>query len=254
MSEQRTDVPGDICRRCGAPLTAGAKLCTKCGTYVKSGLNAKTVARAKGAGKLGLALTAGAVTAIICGVVWAAVAVALSLELGFLAWGIGGLTGLVMISCTQARGPNIATAAAGFAVLGILIGKLLIVAWVTPSAGEIAAEVARNDLIMSGLLLMHMAERGELDADLTAYLESDDGTPPSKEVGEKFERAQKDAVQRVSRMSREQKEEQALPAAKAGRAEISYTDNLKHAFSPFDLLWGFLAIGTALKIGSGGEG
>lgn len=254
MSEQMSEVTSENCRRCGKPLPAGAKLCTGCGTYVKSGVNAKTVARAKGAGKLGLAMIVGATAAVIGGVIWAGIAVGINMEIGYVAWGIGGLTGFAVIACTQERSARVAMAAAGLAVLGILIGKCLTIAWVLPSVDKLTNEIASNDTYVAAAIVDGMVKRGEADADVTAYWKTDDDEPPTEAVGKKVRELMDQAAKQVSKMSRAEKRAVAKAAAKKALTETSYVDNLKAQLSPWDALWLFLAVGTAWKMGAGQEG
>ena len=251
MSEQRPDVTNQNCRRCGKPLAEDAKLCTRCGTYIKSGVNAKTIARAKGLGKFGFAMIVGGVAALIGGLVWAGVAAGLNMEIGYVAWGIGGLTGLAVISCTEERSARVACAAAGFAVMGILIGKCLSIAWVMPSAEKIATEVAGNDILIAAVILDQMVAKGETDADVRAYWQSDDDDAPSAAVDKKVSKLLAEALERAAKMSPAEKEALGRWAAKKAIAETSYLDNLETQLSPWDALWLFLAVGTAWKMGAG---
>ena len=254
MSEQRREVTGQNCRRCGKPLPVGAKLCTGCGTYVKSGVNAKTVERAKGVGKFGFAMVVGVIAALICGVVWAAIAAGLRAEIGYVAWGVGALTGLVVISCTQERGVKIAIAASLLAVLGIVTGKLLTAAWVVPSVDTAVRKLADNDDVVAELLARRLARKPDADPDVKAYVESGGVEVRSKEVVGKWLELKKGAYERLSRIGRPEREGIVRPLVEKELPKVSYSKHLKSQISPFDALWLILAVVTATKMGLGVNG
>lgn len=75
-------------------------LCTDCGTHQKSGINANTIQTAK---KAGQALLIAGIVSVVCGLIWAGLAIFVQLELGILAWGIGFVTGGCVMVMTNER-------------------------------------------------------------------------------------------------------------------------------------------------------
>jgi hypothetical protein len=124
------------CPSCKKSIQPNAVICTNCGYNMQSGKSLKTkvgpdmgdVASAAGkvAGRLGISLVAGGIAALIGGLLWGWIAISTQYEIGWLAWGIGGLAGFAMIMTNRNGGVVGGLAAAGFAVGGILIGKFMI--------------------------------------------------------------------------------------------------------------------------------
>ncbi|MHC4201117.1 MAG: hypothetical protein ACYSU0_14085, partial [Planctomycetota bacterium] len=54
----------DRCPKCSAPVAPDAVICVNCGNHLRFGIDVRTVARAKSAGRFGLAVAAGAVAAL----------------------------------------------------------------------------------------------------------------------------------------------------------------------------------------------
>jgi hypothetical protein len=83
------------------------------------------------------AIGAGLVAAIVGGVVWGLIVKWTDYEVGFVAWGIGFLVGLAVVTATRgARGPVFQVVAVVCALLGILLGKYLSFAWVLQEVAE----------------------------------------------------------------------------------------------------------------------
>jgi len=83
------------------------------------------------------ALLAGLVAAVVGGIVWGLIVKWTEYEVGFVAWGIGFLVGLAVVTAARTRGLVLQVVAVLFALLGILIGKYLSFVW---SLQELAAE------------------------------------------------------------------------------------------------------------------
>jgi hypothetical protein len=252
MSEFRPPEQTVLCRRCGNALDSGATLCTRCGTFVSSGVNVQAVERVKTAGRLGLALVLSASAAVVGGVIWASLVAWLSVEVGYVAWGIGLLAGGAIALTTKERGMTTGLAAVGFALMGLLVGKALTISMVSDAtmSTEVLKELSKDPDFMVGLVLYQMAEKGELEADVAAYLQTDDDAEPSKELLPKVEKALQEARARFQRMSTAEKKVLIQPVIKAGLEEITLWDRIAPRLSPWDLVWVALAVGTAWKIGS----
>jgi hypothetical protein len=89
------------------------------------------------------AILAGLVAAIVGGVVWGLIVKWTDYEVGFVAWGIGFLVGLAVVTATRgARGPVFQVVAILCALLGIVVGKYLSFVWVLQEVAERATQGA----------------------------------------------------------------------------------------------------------------
>jgi hypothetical protein len=83
------------------------------------------------------AILAGVVAAILGGVVWGLIVKWTDYEVGFVAWGIGFLVGIAIVTATRgSRGLALQVVAVLCALLGILLGKYLSFAWVLQEVAE----------------------------------------------------------------------------------------------------------------------
>jgi hypothetical protein len=82
------------------------------------------------------AVLAGLVAAVVGGVVWGLIVKWTDYEVGFVAWGIGFLVGIAVVTAARARGLVFQVVAVLCALLGILIGKYLSFVWVLQNAAE----------------------------------------------------------------------------------------------------------------------
>lgn len=76
------------------------------------------------AARLVRGLVAGGVCAILAGAVWAGIAIALTVELGYVAWGIGLATGLAVSKLGRGHGVVFQIIAVVCSLVGIAIGKV----------------------------------------------------------------------------------------------------------------------------------
>ena len=83
------------------------------------------------------ALAAGLVAAVVGGVAWGLIVKWTDYEVGVVAWGIGFLVGLAVVTVARTRGLVLQVVAVLCALLGILIGKYLSFVW---SLQELAKE------------------------------------------------------------------------------------------------------------------
>ena len=86
------------------------------------------------------AILAGLAVAIVGGVVWGLIVKSTDYEIGFAAWGIGFLAGVVILAVARGqRGLPLQLIAVASALLGIAIGKYLSFAWIL---ADVADEVS----------------------------------------------------------------------------------------------------------------
>lgn len=245
------DAPAGICPACHHPLQPGALICTNCGRHLKTGLGIKTVVRAKKAGSLGLAVLAGGLAAVIAGAIWAGIAVVTEYEIGYVACGVGLLTGFAVCLTTRERSVRVGLMAAGLAVCGLLIGKLLIFQWAVP--GFMKKEFAKDEKEMNELVVAVLLSEAATDPAVRAWVESDTDAerPSDPELAKKVDQIEKQVVKRFAAMTKEEKLDKLCDAA---MENISLAKRIELTCSAFDILWFLLAIGAAWKMGAGTTG
>jgi hypothetical protein len=83
------------------------------------------------------AILAALVAAVVGGVAWGLIVKWTDYEVGFVAWGIGFLTAIAVLTATRgSRGLPFQAIAIVFALLGIVLGKYLAFAWLLQDAAE----------------------------------------------------------------------------------------------------------------------
>ena len=194
------------------------------------------------------ALIAGAVAALVGAGIWAGIVVATNYEIGWVAWGIGGLVGFVMSKVTPERSVKLGLIAAGLSVIGLGIGKIATVRMLLPTTGRDAIVESPEVLVQAFALDMREGERfsPELSIQLAALSPTD--TLP-------------DALWRKMHEEAQVRMDQAPPAERQ-RVATAFTHTMLNALdlsgqlgvslSLIDFLWFGLAIATAFKIMRGG--
>ena len=268
------------CPQCGAHM-GDAVMCVMCGHNTATG---KSVSPAKakaerGAVKaassfmFGAALSAGFAAA--GGVVWFLVAWYLNLEVGYVAWGIGLLAGLGMHLGYRDANTKAGVVAASMSLASIILAKAAIFGFVMYAviSGDTNDPELRKTFVTAAIAGEILDERG---------IESE------SERENQWDSAWSEAEQRVNSMSPadvEAKHKELLAAAEAeeesedeesGEADAGDESSLAEAdespsvedasaglaafavyffqtqFGLFDLLWVFLAVSSAFRLGSRG--
>jgi hypothetical protein len=194
-----------------------------------------------------LALAAGLVAALLGGLGWAAIVLFTQYEIGWVAWGIGALVGVAMGRATPARSGKLAVAAAVLALVGLLAGKAFVAGG---STGNIADELTENPEYMAGVVAWDMYDSGELDAETMAAIEAtDDAGDTLSDALWSDMLAQ--ANTRLESMTEADRRAIAEVAATGIVTQMSVVDGVRAQLSGFDLLWLFLAVGTAFQMMNG---
>lgn len=246
---------GGACPSCGYAYNPGAKICIKCGRHLATGINAKTIAAGKKAGtlagKAGLAMAASGVAAIVGGVVWAVVAVKANHELGILAWGIGLLAGGGIIAFTKERSARLGVAAVAFALLGLVIGKVLSVQWITSSDLAMEELLADDDFVLNATLYF-MVENGEFSDDVIAQW---DAVPVGEMMPPELEAHMVElASQRMLTMTDDERKLVTRSLLGVLTQQAPWTEKLTAALGLHDILWTILAVASAWGLATrGGE-
>lgn len=195
-------------------------------------------------GRTPLALAIGLAAGLAAGGLWAALVFITNMEIGYAAWGVGLLVGFAMTRVTQQRTQHLAYAAAMFALLGLIAGKAFIFAG---SSSRIADELSKDTELMRSAVAWQMYADRTLDA---PTLEVVDAT---QEAGDTLTDATwnsmlAQAETRLASMSDAEKDEVATATARGVMDTMGMAGGIRAQISLFDLLWVFLAVGTAYRM------
>lgn len=213
------------------------------------------------------AVLGGLVAGVIGALVWAGIAVGLSLEIGWIAWAIGGLVGFgVALGNRGAGGTATGILAVVFSAMSILAGKYAAVQMTMPDAEEIV-EMYVSNLDNEEFLLSYVAD--DVAREFSAAgrrLNWPPGVDPENAATQAEYPADvwKEAVIRWDGLTKEGKEQfrdareqelranvqAAMPEIRAAAAEEGFFGS----FGGLDLLFFGLAMLTAFKIGGAGGG
>jgi hypothetical protein len=196
-----------------------------------------------GEGRIALALLAGLVAAVVAGGLWAALVFVTDMEIGYVAWAVGLLVGFAMSKTTARRSKQLAFAAALFAVVGLLAGKAFIFAG---SSRTLAADLEGDQDAMSATVAWQMYEARTLDQ---ATLGAVDAVPDGEQLPTALWTSMKQqGSAKLATLSSEQKHELAVAGSKTVLQNIGMIGGIRAQLSGFDLLWLFLAVGTAFRM------
>lgn len=175
------------CPGCGKPLATSAKLCVRCGydpqigqqraTQRPDSASKKQKSAAAGlAWNLGRGVAISSIGALLGAIVWAGIAVATQLEIGWVAWAIGAAAGGGMAAGYEDHSDDgflPGVLAAFIALGGIVLGKVFIVVWVVypiimaDNANELPF---KREVVAGSIAESALKQRGiEPDADEAAW-------------------------------------------------------------------------------------
>jgi hypothetical protein len=269
---------GSQCPSCGAGMVQGAVICTTCGYNTETGGQIKVskrdpnapkkekisgggVARAAaGSAAILFSIIGGVVGGGIGAVIWAAIAYATHYEVGYVAVGVGALSGGgVYVIAQKHAGALTGLIAAGIAVLAILGGKYAAFNAILDDADrEITRDVAK--MITDEDIQQKIADEvvTEFTTKKKKMVWPEGMTPELAEMPEDYPpNVWAEATKRWEAMSYEDKKarrhamEDEVKAAVATMVESVRDEGF--GFDLFDIVWGVLAIGAAFSIGSGAK-
>lgn len=176
---RETTAPGRRCPNCGSEMSSDqAVVCLDCGHNIRPGSGGKRGGGQSGSrriglmhrtGRIGLAVAFAAGAALLGGLIWGGIAIAVNMELGIIAVLVGAMTGGTIRMLTEERSIRMGLIAVLLAIGGIVIGKLVFVEYhVRQEYGHMlngfdpaALDFDDTDELKS-LMLEHMYEAGEL--------------------------------------------------------------------------------------------
>jgi hypothetical protein len=200
----------------------------------------------------------GAVIGAVAGaLVWGALTHFLHVEIGYVAWGIGALAGFLALAFSGGEGsPALGASAAVIALLGVAAGKIFAI-WL--ALGSLNAPPPNPEKVALSILADSIVEEYRAAGKPVVF-------PPGKNPENAVEKQDyppaiwAEAETRWQAMTAEERELSLKELTQGGqlsavqRMEMSVLALRNGAgISLFDLLWVFLAVSTAFKLGSGGE-
>ncbi|MEM6730331.1 MAG: hypothetical protein AAF658_02175 [Myxococcota bacterium] len=191
------------------------------------------------------ALLFGAIAAAIGAAVWAGITIATDYEVGYVAWGLGGLVGIAVAKGAQVTNPATGVLAGALALGGLAAAKVLIFAFGTMPA--VADELVQTPGALWGAAYEELVEEGKVSEDVQAFFESEDEEPPAA-IASDVEATGDAVFERINSWDDAKKREVAEAMATQYAESVPITDLLN--LGVFDLLWVFLAVGTAWQIAS----
>lgn len=204
--------------------------------------------RCAGVAVMGLVL--GIVAAVIGGAIWAGIVTLTGYEVGYVAWGVGLIVGVAVAAGAKEPGVVNGVTAAGLAVGGLLLGKLLIFQLAMP--GLVAKEFNEDPQIHSVVAEMQVAKDPNLDPDFKAWYDNEDPTAYTEEQDAAYYAKLDQLInERSAQMSEAERDAAVKEFAGMTLASLPIEERMNIAFSGWDLLWFGLAVLTAFKIGSG---
>jgi pimeloyl-ACP methyl ester carboxylesterase len=197
-----------------------------------------------GQDRMKTAVIAGLIAALAGGSIWAVIVVFTGYEVGWVAWGVGGLVGFAMARATPTRSRALGVRAAVLAAAGLLIGKWLIIE--IGSRTNFAAEVMNDQELMRQAVFLDLYEGEQLPPRLVAVVESlgEEEEVPDSVVME----IEAMVDERLATMSEDEMEASAERFVAFAVGDLGFMDRMYATMSGWDLLWFFLAIGTAWKL------
>lgn len=201
------------------------------------------------------AVGAALIGAVIGAGIWAGITYATNREVGFVAWGIGGLVGLaVRLAAQESDGPKFGFLAAGVAILAIVAGKFLAISMMVSDMNFDGIQVTDQDIIVEfadDICKDRQAKgkRVNFPAGMTlekANKREDYPTDVWQEATKKWNALGPAEQQR--RIAEEKKEIEQIAGELKGELRKA---GFRESFTPIDILWFVLATITAYRLGAG---
>ncbi len=266
---------GAPCPGCGGVMATGSVVCTQCGFDTRKGKASKTQIgpgkaemATKAAGRFMLGVTFCSVGGLIGGVIWFVVGWYMSLEIGYVAWGIGALCGFGMLLGNGQPNRFGGLIAAAIAALAITAAKAAIFVALIGAHIErtIPDAPSRTELVKSYLTNEMLDKKGlkpgdERDAAWDrAYEEAEAKVSgmSQDQIDELWERysqeAEDDEAERVEREAQAAADSTGGEPPSAEEPPSIFSIFFKAMFGLHDLLWFGLGLVTAFQVAARGSG
>ncbi|HEX9631742.1 MAG TPA: hypothetical protein VGA02_04690 [Gemmatimonadales bacterium] len=191
------------------------------------------------------AVIAGAVAALVGGGLWALVVIGTKYEVGWLAWGVGALVGVVMSRATPARGQTVALLGAVIAGIGLLSGKALIAAY-TVSARSVTQEIVSDSTLVLQAASWHLDTEIGWPEGIQTQLDALGGDDTLSDA--LWQEMMAASAAHAGAWTSADSSAIAAAYADAILVRLGTLDRLRMQFGLWDLLWFGLAVVTAFRI------
>jgi len=201
------------------------------------------------------AVLSGVVAGLIGAAIWGGITYATGVEIGWIAWGVGGLVGLaVRLGASGDEGATHGFIAAVIALASIVAGKFLAVYLFVASLPPFDIPTSPQNMIVGYALDIcdERAAKGKpvrfapgMDAGKASKAE-DFPKDVWQEASKQWDKLGADGQQAEIK----KRQEIMRQASQFLQGELR-TRGFWASFSAFDLLWGFLAVATAFRLASG---
>ena len=214
---------------------------------------------------IGRGIFGGALGGLVGAVIWAGISSVTGYEIGWIAWGVGGLVGLGCVWASKGQGNLLGSVAVVITILSILAGKYFAVEFsirneIGSEQGVLQSALAeiRDDEVTISYLADQIIEERQAMGDVIQWpagVNPDEATRQSDYPPAIWSRA----LSTWEAMSPEEREEyrgqlaeQIQAGVQAFFSDVSASGFL-NSFGPMDLLFFGLAVATAFKIAARGS-
>jgi len=241
------------CLGCGTAMPPEAQACSQCGrethTVGLAGprrMKQGQVDSVSGGAWFIKGLIAGLVAAVLTGGLWAGICIVTNYEFGWIAWIIGVIVGVAVAKGAGEQSPSTGLVAVAMAITALIMGKAMLFGYITQDFGLNTA--ADKDLAKMSIAV-YMYENGIFDQETARMLET---TTPESYRFKGFDKRIDTAIEQyMDRLTPDRKKEIVARYRKQVFSQIPMKEGIAAMFSPFDILWFLLALGSAYKIGAG---
>lgn len=201
---------------------------------------------------------AGMIAGLFGALVWAGISYGTNYEVGYIAWGIGAIVGFAVraVAGNDKEGFAPGATAVVVAIGAVLLGKFLAVHFLVNKElaeiplPEFTAETAQMQIAHEIVEERNGKGQNVAFADGKQLKDVDKPTdfPPAiwQEATAKWNATPADEQKKKIKEAND-----AMHEFKSMLASKARSEGFANSFSPFDLLWAFLAAGTAYKLGAG---
>jgi hypothetical protein len=191
-----------------------------------------------------------AVAGLVGMIIWTVLIVVTDREIGWVAWGVGGLVGAGAKMFGRGESDGIGLAAAGAALIAILLGQFLATRHAMNRFTDTLQKMAYEEHVAYAKEAVAAQGDAQIRTLLAKQEVDEDETPDPATVSE----------QQISEFKKELPKLKKVASGQVSQAEFKRENDfsvptsfiLKNSFSLFTLLWIFLGVGTAYRIASAG--
>ena len=187
-------------------------------------------------------MVAGLAAAVVCALIWGVISYYTGYEIGWIAWGIGAVVGLVVAATGKEGGMPAGLTAAGIALLALVGGKVLAVQW------DVGYGATQIDPVFA--VMYDRTQKGELQGAPADWILDREAVDVPAAIEAEFAPAYDSAYTAFEQMDPAEVEAMQHAYATYLSDTGSLPDQIIASLSFWDLLWVGLALVTAYQIAS----